>query len=515
VTDSDPENDLEIHIQIENKIFEHLKVSESRYRHLLESMPNIVVLYDDAGCILYANQAWTHLLGDEVDDVIGQKLVDFCHPDDRDLISPIEEIKTPIEIRLRKSLSGHCSLKFQAAKRPDGQYQGFLIDVSETRILEQILRKSLKMDAIGRVSGWIAHEFNNLFAIILGGSDRILRDQTRDLSDAKLEANRIQKAANQAAELTKQLMTVSSQQVMRYTVVDVAAKMQDFYSVLEEMVASKAIKLHPRGFDIPGLVVKVDPTQLVMAVTNLVINAREAMEPQGDLWIELNSRTLTNDAGHGQDLPPGDYVVLAVEDDGCGIEESIREQIFEPFFTTKDPVRGKGFGLAIAHGIMKQSKGSIVVQSTVGVGTRFELFFPLTTLELTLDTEAEESIPEQESYRVLLVDDEPLILELTAGALRGENLVVDTSSSGAEAIEMIKKSESPYDLVVTDVVMPLDGGKLLLRYLSDHAGDTKVLAVSGYDQSVLQEVAPSVNFLQKPFRIPDFIQRVSDLLAGD
>jgi len=515
VTDSDPEKELELHIQVEKSIFEQLKASESRYRQLFEAVPNIVVLYDDAGCILYANQAWKHLLGNELDDVIGKRLVDFCHPEDRNLVDPVEEIKTSIEVRFRKVMSGHCCLMMQAEKRPDGQYQGFLSDVSETRRLEQVLRKSQNMDAIGRVSGWIAHEFNNLLTVILGGSDRILRDRTGDLPTAKLEANRIQKAANQAAELTKQLMTVSSQQVMRYTVMDVAAKMQDFFSVLEEMVASKEIKLHPRGFDIPGLVVKVDPTQLAMVVTNLVLNAREAMEPQGDLWIELNSRTLTNDEGHGQDLPPGDYVVLAVEDDGCGIEESILEQIFEPFFTTKDPVRGKGFGLAIAHGIMKQSKGSIGVQSTVGIGTRFELFFPLTTLKLTLETEAEDSIPEQESYRVLLVDDEPLILELTAGALRGEKFVVDTSSSGAEAIEMIKKSESPYDLVVTDVAMPLDGGKLLLRYLSDHAADTKVLAVSGYDQSVLQEVAPSVNFLQKPFRIPDFIQRVTDLLTVD
>jgi len=515
VTDSDPEKELELHLQVENKILEQLKASESRYRQLLESMPNIVVLYDDDGCISYANQAWKQLLGDELNDVIGKRLVDFCHPDDRDLIDPVEEIKTSIEVRFRKAMSGHCFLKMQVTKRPDGQYQGFLADVSESRVLEQILRKSLKMDAIGRVSGWIAHEFNNLLTVILGGSDRILRDQIRDLPGAKLEANRIQKAANQAAELTKQLMTVSSQQVMRYSVVDVAAKMRDYYSVLEGMVASKDIQLHQRGFDIPGLVVKVDPTQLAMAVTNLVLNAREAMEPQGDLWIELKSRTLTNEEGHGQDLPPGDYAVVAVEDDGCGIEESIREQIFEPFFTTKDPVRGTGFGLAIAHGIMKQSNGSIVVQSTVGVGTRFELFFPLTTSEVTLETEAEDSIPEQKAYQVLLVDDEPLILELTAGALRNENFVVDTSSSGAEAIEMIKKSEPAYDLIVTDVVMPLDGGKLLLRYLSDHEGDTKVLAVSGYDQSVLQEVAPSVNFLQKPFRIPDFIQRVSDLLAND
>ncbi|MDE0958888.1 MAG: ATP-binding protein [Planctomycetota bacterium] len=515
MTDLDPEKELESHIRVEAKIFEQLKASESRTRQLLEAMPNIVVLYDGDGCISYANQAWKRLLGNELNDVIGKRLVDFCHPEDRDLIDPVEEIKTSIEVRFSKVLAGHCCMKMQAEKRPDGQYQGFLIDVSEIRILEQVLRKSQNLDSIGRVSGWIAHEFNNLLTVILGGSDRILSDQTRDLPAARLEANRIQKAANQAAELTKQLMTVSSQQVMRNTVVDVAAKMQEFYSALEELVASKAIKLHPRGFDIPGLVVKVDPTQLAIAVTNLVLNAREAMEPQGDLWIELNSRTLTNDEDHGQDLPPGDYVVLAVEDDGCGIEESILEQIFEPFFTTKDPVRGTGFGLAIAHGIMKQSKGSIGVQSTVGVGTRFELFFPLTTLELTLDAEAEGSIPEQESYRVLLVDDEPLILELTAGALRGENFVVDTSSSGAEAIEMIKKSDPPYDLVVTDVVMPLDGGKLLLRYLSDHAGDTKVLAVSGYDQSVLHEISPTVNFLQKPFRIPDFIQRVSDLLAVD
>lgn len=502
----DSEKDLEIHIQVENKMLERLKASEIRYRNLLESMPSIVVVYDGDGVISYANQAWKQLFCDEAKDVVGQRLVDFCHADDRKLIDPIGPIKNPIEVRLGRVSSGYYWLKLQADKGLDGQYQGFLVDVSETRKLEEILRKALKMEAIGRISGWMAHEFNNLLTVILGGSDRILRDQVQDLAGTKREAERIQKAANQAASLTRKLMAVSSQQVMRYAVVDLVERVQDFFNSSEENEVGKNIKIHKRGFDLKNLLVKVDSFQLAEVMRNLIHNARDAMEHEGNLNIEIDGRTLTSGKGRSHELPPGEYALLAVEDDGCGIAESNIDQIFEPFFTTKDQIRGKGFGLAIVHGIMKQSHGAITVQSTVGVGTRFEMLFPLVASKATV---------EKKSHRILLVDDEPMILELTAGALEDMNYQVDTSNSGAEAIEMIKNAEHEYDLVVTDVIMPEEGGKKLLAYLSALEGDSKVLAVSGYDRSILPEIAPAANFLQKPFRIQEYIQVVSDLLAID
>ncbi len=506
--------DVEIHIQAHNKLVEKLVASVNRYRDLVDSMPNILYVCDESGELSFVNQAWQQILGgDEAETLVGKNLQEFIHAEDLEQVLPIREIPTPREVRILDSGGNYRWMKIQTNKRNVNQFQGLLVDVSEARKLEEMLRNSHRMEAIGRLSGWMAHEFNNLLTVILGGADRLMRSEQQEGGDWQREASRIHKAATQGAILTSQLLTFSSQQMMSYSVVNLADGIRDSVALLEGLVASKRIRLHLHGFDDQDLVVRVDPNQLVQVVMNLVLNARDALQYQGNLWFELTSRNVDDKTGESLELEPGEYAVFAVEDDGCGIDESVKDQIFEPFFTTKEPGRGTGFGLAGVHGIVKQSKGAITVQSTLGVGSRFEIYFPLVSRAVGARNLESPSNAKGQTIRVLFVEDDEAILELSSEALRESGFMVDTACSGQDAIKMIETEGVHYDLVVTDVIMPQEGGKMLLQYLSAIDNSPEIIAVSGFDRTILKDSASDVPFLQKPYRIQDLIEKVKEILS--
>jgi len=507
--------DVEIHIQAHNKLVEKLVASVNRYRDLVDSMPNILYVCEESGELTFVNRAWQEILGgDEAETLVGRNIDEFIHVEDLEQVLPIREISVPREVRVLESAGKYRWMRIHVSKRNGKQYQGLLIDVSETRKLEEMLRNSHRMEAIGRLSGWMAHEFNNLLTVILGGADRLLRATPQSSDDWQRDAARIHKAATQGAILTSQLLTFSSQQVMSYSVVNLADGIRESISLLEGLVASKRIRLHLLGFDDQDFVVRVDPNQLIQVVMNLVLNSRDALRYQGNIWFELSSRFVDEEEGEVLELEAGEYAVFAVEDDGSGIDESIQDQIFEPFFTTKEPGRGTGFGLAGVHGIVKQSKGAITVQSTLGVGSRFEIYLPLVSKAVGAKKSESENNTQMPASRILFVEDEESILEMSSEALRESGFMVDTACSGQEAIKMIENEDVPYDLVVTDVIMPQEGGKMLLQYLSAIDNSPEIIAVSGFDRAILDDTAPDVPFLQKPYRIHDLIQKVEELLSG-
>ncbi|MEE2856782.1 MAG: ATP-binding protein [Planctomycetota bacterium] len=506
--------DVEIHIQAHNKLVEKLVASVNRYRDLVDSMPNILFVCDESGELSFVNRAWQQILGgDEAEALVGRNLEEFIHVEDMEQVLPIGEISTPREIRVLDSGGNYRWMKIQARKRNEKHFQGLLVDVSEARKLEEMLRNSHRMEAIGRLSGWMAHEFNNLLTVILGGADRLMRAEKQESRDWQREASRIHKAATQGAILTSQLLTFSSQQMMSYSVVNLADGIRSSISLLEGLVASKRISIHMLGFDDQDLVVRVDSNQLVQVVMNLVLNSRDALHYQGNLWFELSSRFVDGEDGEALELEAGEYAVFAVEDDGCGIDESIQDQIFEPFFTTKEPGRGTGFGLAGVHGIVKQSNGAITVQSTLGVGSRFEVYLPLVSRAVGAKNLESQSNAAGQASRILFVEDEESILEMSSEALRESGFIVDTACSGQDAIQMIETEGVHYDLVVTDVIMPQEGGKMLLHYLSAIDNSPEIIAVSGFDRAILDDTAPDVPFLQKPYRIHDLIQKVEEILS--
>ncbi len=384
---------------------------------------------------------------------------------------------------------------------------------AQRQALEDQLRQSQKMDALGRLAGGVAHDFNNLLTVIKGNAD-IAVDRVPSSDPVRANCEQIGKVADRAAALTRQLLAFSRRQLLQPKVLDVNDLIMDASRLLKRLLREDIeFNLH-LGESLAHVV--ADPGQLEQVLLNLTVNASDAMPNGGTLVIETHNVTVDDRyaASHSGGRP-GDYVLLAVSDSGHGMDAETKARIFEPFFTTKEPGKGTGLGLATVYGIVNQSSGFIHVDSALGSGTRFEIYLPQSSsrLEPTLAAVNSSALPSGKAT-VLLAEDDPDVRALTCEFLQSAGYKVLTACDGVEALEAGERMRGAIHVLLTDVVMPRLRAPELAERLRELIPNLQVIFISGYSEELHASggLPESSTFLQKPFTRDQLLHTLADLL---
>ncbi len=380
--------------------------------------------------------------------------------------------------------------------------------------LQTQLTQAQKMESVGRLAGGVAHDFNNMLSAILGHAELALRrlDQTSPLH---ADLQKIQRAAQRSAELTRQLLAFARKQTIAPKVLDLNETVEGMLKMLRRLIGEDIDVAWMPG---RGLwAVKIDPAQVDQILANLLVNARDAIADKGKVTIETENVVLDEAycAGH-RGFVPGRFIMLAVSDDGCGMDRDILAHLFEPFFTTKGVGQGTGLGLATVYGIVKQNNGFINVYSETGKGTTFKIYLPCYATEtVPVPVEGPAQTAKGGTETILLVEDEPWILDLSKALLEDLGYTVLTASTPGEAIHLAEEHAGRIHLLITDVVMPeMNGWDLAKRLLSLYP-ELRSLFMSGYTANVIAQrgvLEEGIHFMQKPFSMSDLAAKVRDAL---
>ncbi|HEX8116059.1 MAG TPA: ATP-binding protein, partial [Pyrinomonadaceae bacterium] len=476
---------------------------------------------------LYVNPAAQHVLGRLPNDIVGIAGLTLVHPDD--LAEALEQLAaclrapgTPVRIELRwRHDDGSWRTVVGTAVNllEDPAVGGIVInarDFTDRLELEERLRHAEKMDAVGRLAGGVAHDFNNLL-MVMGGNAEFLRARLADAGLPEDEVTEIEEAIARAAALTRQLLAFSRKQPRSPQLVDLTAQVTGMEGMLRRLIGEDVELLYDLNASLGR--VKADPGQLQQVLLNLVVNARDAMPGGGKITIQTVNTQLDNEyAGRHVAVVPGPYVMLAVSDNGCGMDEATREQIFEPFFTTKEQGKGTGLGLSTVYGIVKQSHGNIWVYSEVGQGTTFKIYLP------RVEDEAEPLRPAervgslaQGTETILLVEDDGMVRGIARTILRQAGYTVLEAGDGESAVRTCRQHEGTIHMVLTDVVMPGMSGRAVADQLRELRPDLGVLFMSGYTEEAIVNhgvLHEGVNFLEKPFTPDTLTRKVREVLAA-
>ncbi|MBX7218444.1 MAG: PAS domain S-box protein [Blastocatellia bacterium] len=387
-------------------------------------------------------------------------------------------------------------------------------NITERIHLEEQFRQAQKMEAIGRLAGGVAHDFNNLLTAIIGYCDLLLFKMPADDRNRRYLAD-IRSAGDHAANLTRQLLAFSRKQILEPKVVDINDSIARIERMLQRLIGEDIS--FSSALDPAVSRVKVDPGQLEQVIINLAVNARDAM-PQGGR-LTIGTHDVEVDADYCRihsDIRPGRYTMLTISDTGIGMTPEVKANVFEPFFTTKEPGKGTGLGLATVFGIIKQSEGSIEVESQVGVGTCFKIYLPALEERLSFPiSDGEEPLVVPGSETILLVEDEAVVRRIAKLTLESFAYRVLEAENGRQALQVVERHNGPIDLLVTDVVMPEMNGRKLAEILKDRIPQLKVLYMSGYtDDAVVRHgiIESNIEFLQKPFSPRTLAHKVRGML---
>ena len=381
---------------------------------------------------------------------------------------------------------------------------------AEVQSLEEQLRHAQKMEALGRLAGGIAHDFNNLLMVIRGYAE-LAMPSGPGADDLHRKVSEIMKASDRAQALVSQLLAFSRKQILQPRVLDLNSILLDLGTVLPRLIGEDIqLRIRP-GADL-GLI-KADPNQIQQAILNLSINARDAMPKGGTLTIQTSKVPMGRSSGNGASTG---RIVLTVADTGSGIAPDIRAQIFEPFFTTKEQGKGTGLGLAMVYGTVTQSGGHIEVESEVGKGTTFKVFFPSTNETMPHPhSEIAGSAKERASETILLVEDEPSLRDLVSQYLENAGYIVIIAVDGEDGLKKAATHAGPIHIVITDVVMPSMGGRELAEQLKLTHPESRILFMSGYtdDAVIRQNISEQQNFfIEKPFQLQSLSSKIREVL---
>lgn len=384
----------------------------------------------------------------------------------------------------------------------------------ETHKAESDLNQSTKMDAIGRLAGGVAHDFNNMLSIILGNAELAISDGP--ISESLQEnLSNIISAGKKSADLTGQLLAFARKQTVQTKTFDMQEKVSQMLSMLNRLIGEN-IKISFKQCAENGLI-HMDPGQLDQVLLNLVVNARNSISGSGKILIETSVTFIQKDERELlMEVPSGMYLVLSVADTGCGMSSETKNQIFEPFFSTREVGEGTGLGLSTVYGIIRQSGGTIHVYSEIGNGTVFKIFLPLVRDGLNISTENEDNSRfEKGSETILLVEDEPKLLQLTKKMLERLGYKVITANSAETALQLAEKFKSEVNLIFTDVVMPGIDGYEMLSQLKESIPDLKCLFMSGYTADIIEKQGrpnPKKHFIEKPFGLAQLAKKIREAL---
>jgi len=503
-----------------------LRANEQRFRALVEHSWDAVALFGPDGAILYGSPATTRILGYDLAEFVGRNALDLIHPEDRDgVASRLTEVmansrgRVIVAARVRHKDGSWRYLEGVLTNLLDDPSVGAIVnnyrDATERRSLEQQVIQAQKMEAVGRLAGGVAHDFNNILTAIGGYTDLLLADLPPD-DPRRQDVDEIHRAADRAAALTQQLLAFSRRQVLQPKVIDLNALVSNVENLLRRLIGEDVLLATTLAGDVGR--VRADPGQVEQVIVNLAVNARDAMPAGGRLTIE--TRNVELDAAYAaehQTVVPGPYAVIAVSDSGTGMSAETQSHMFEPFYTTKEVGKGTGLGLATVYGIVKQSGGSIWVYSELGHGTTVKVYLP------RVDEPAEPLAPstpaDAESLRgtetILLVEDEPAVRAVARQILTRQGYAVLEAADGQTALAMVDAGGPRVDLVLTDVVMPGMSGRSLADRLASRYPGLRVLYMSGYtDDAIVRHgmLEPGLAYLQKPFRPDALARKVREVL---
>ena len=394
----------------------------------------------------------------------------------------------------------------------------YLVDISVRKSLEDQLLQSQKMQAIGQLAAGVAHDFNNLLTTIRLNTDELLgRHPVGDPSYRELHD--INTTVNRAAALVKKLLAFSRKQTLRMELLNITDTLSDLSVPLRRSLGER-VKLnvvHGRGLPL----VRADKSQLDTVLLNFCVNARDAMEDQGGGEINISTqavpRTVLEEAGV-QNIKGQEFICLSFADTGTGMTEEVKSKIFEPFFTTKDQGKGTGLGLATVYGIIEQFGGYLTVDSVLGEGTTFKIYLPVAEKapnEIFEAAKASKAISKPVDLtgqgNILFVEDEVSVRTIAAKTLRKRGYKVIEAGDGEEAFEILEDAEEPFDLMISDVVMPAMDGPTLLKKGRSLLGEARIVFISGYAEEEFSELLseePDVTFLPKPFTLAQLAEKV-------
>ncbi|MCB9099985.1 MAG: PAS domain S-box protein [Anaerolineales bacterium] len=511
---------------------EALRAGEERYRVLYHDNPSMFFTLNAEGVIIALNDFGASQLGYTMDELEGQSVLKVFYEEDKAAVS--QQLQTCLQNPWRifhwqfRKVRKNGSLMWveeyvRAVNRPDGGVYVLVVcqDITERKQLEaeneQLTAQfyqAQKMEAIGRLAGGIAHDFNNLLVPIIGYVELNLPEVAPD-SKLYADLTQVRKAADRAADLTRQILAFSRQQVLELSLLDLNLIIDEFKKMLQRLIGED-IELHTFLASTLHLI-KADKGQIEQVLMNLAINSRDAMPTGGKLTIETTNAFLDENYvdKYASDLAPGPYVMVAVSDTGHGIDVNTQKRIFDPFFTTKPSDQGTGLGLATIFGIVKQHQGHIWVYSEPGNGTTFKIYLPKaedTAQTTTLTVTNFSSIYGTET--VLVVEDEDLVRKLVCEALEACGYDVLEARSPAKGLELAS-SKATIQLLITDIIMPEMNGKEFYQKLRAIHSTTKVLYMSGYTNNVIIHhgiLDEGANFLQKPFTVHNLTQKVREIL---
>jgi PAS domain S-box-containing protein len=501
------------------------KESDERFRQMAANVGEVFWMLDaEKNELLYVSPAFDRIWGRDTKMLEPRvNLLDTVHPEDRDRI----------RVFLEKNVRQACEETYRIV-RPDGAVRwifdrsfpilsqegkpyrvaGIAADITDRRELEEQLRQAQKMDAVGRLAGGVAHDFNNLLTVI-GGYSRTLLDGTPADDPKRFQLEQILQASNRAAALTSQLLAFSRKQVPQPRLINLNHLVTNVESLLRR-VMGEHIVFHAVLADCL-LFVKADPNQLEQVLINLAANARDAMPDGGEFRIETTLVDSREDGVEGG-AKEEKYARLKVSDSGIGMNEAVLEHAFEPFFTTKGVGKGTGLGLSTVYGLVQQNHGTIHVSSERGRGTAFEMYFPTVPGGEEVQESAGLNGGQQGHETILVAEDEPGVRKLVCDALELIGYTVLPAADGYEAMRILEQRGDEVQLLLTDVIMPLMGGRELAKRVQSVKPETKVIYMSGYtDDTLAFHGFPQSNdgFIQKPFTMTVLADKVRQVLSEE
>jgi len=502
-----------------------LRRSEERFREAFEHAPIGMVIMEPDGRFTDINDAYCQMVGYSREELLGGEFTfqRLTHPDDLghnlaeyDRLFAGEIPAFFVEKRYIRGDGGIIWVRASATLRRDTesnpkQIVALVEDITRRKEAEEQLRHAQKMEAIGRLAGGMAHEFNNMLNVIIGYAD-LMRMRLEKDNPLTPYLREIETAARRSADLTGQFLAYSRKQVIEPIVIDLNQAVRDQITLLAKLVGEGInIRFHPAAEECP---IRIDPSKIDQILANLAVNSRDAMEGSGRVNITTENMTLApgNIAGN---LPPGDYVKLIFTDTGGGMDAATQERIFEPYFTTKDTGKGTGLGLATVYGFVRQSGGDIHVESQPGEGATFTLYFPRSGESVDSPQIYDESPSADGKETLLVVEDEQQLLELTAMILENLGYTVLKAGGPAEAIEMARNYTGKIDFLLSDVIMPGMNGKALKSKIEAIFPGIRTLFMSGYtDDIIVREeiLEKDAHLISKPFTGQVLARKIRELL---
>ncbi len=519
-----------------NQSLDALSESEQRLHFLVKNSSDSLVILNADGSQRYVSPAAERITGFSIAELEGRSLDTLIHPDDMEAIraawnEAVEHPEKTVTVQYRhihKTRDWVVSEAIAQSFLHEPAINGVIAsvrDITERKKAEEEhaklqtqLTQSQKMESVGRLAGGMAHDFNNMLTVILGYTEMAL---ARLEPGQPLHANLvdIHRAAERSAELTQQLLAFARKQTVAPQVLDLNQVVEGMLNMLRPLIGENIELAWLPGKNLGP--VKIDPSQVDQILANLCVNARDAIGDTGQITIETTAVVLDAAAcavAH-VDCIPGEYVLLTVSDNGCGMDAEILSHLFEPFFTTKATGKGTGLGLATVYGIVKQNNGCIQVDSEPGCGTAFKVFLPRHAVEGDQLVGAKAARPDARGHEtILLVEDEPMILEMAAMMLTQQGYVVLSAATPGEAMQLAREHAGAISLLMTDVVMPEMNGRALARHLLARYPALKCLFMSGYTADVIAHhgvLDEGVHFIQKPFTMQVLAAKIREVLGRE